>query len=196
MLSPVRVNAPDESPVSLPEAKAHLRVDHDDDDALIGALVEAATGHLDGRTGMLGRAIVTQTWRAKMRCWPVCGRIWLPLGDVSEIVAVKYRDDDDVEQTLAPTDYRGPFVNACGTWIERAPSVAWPNLSDRQDAISIEWKAGFGAAAEVPPAIKQAILLLIGQWYETRETITLGETVVEMPFAVTALISPYRRRVV
>lgn len=196
MLSPVRVTAPDETPVSLAETKLHLRVDDDDNNALIEALIQAATDHFDGRTGMLGRAIVTQTWRADMRSWPVGGRIWLPLGDVIEVVSVKYQDVDDIEQTLDPTDYCGPFVNACGTWLERPSSATWPSLFDRQDAASIEWKAGFGNAAAVPAAIKQAILLLVGQWYETRETVVLGQTVAELPFAVTALISPYRRRVI
>ncbi|MFG6083915.1 head-tail connector protein [Paracoccus litorisediminis] len=50
--------------VTLLEAKLHLRVAHDDEDALISAFIDAATDHLDGLTGTLGIALGPQTWRA------------------------------------------------------------------------------------------------------------------------------------
>ena len=62
MTAPIRTVAPSETPVTLADAKAHLRVDHGDEDTLIGALVSAATEYLDGWDGILGRCLVTQTW--------------------------------------------------------------------------------------------------------------------------------------
>lgn len=62
MNAPVRIIAPAELPVMLSDAKAHLRVDFDDDDFLIGSMVNAATDYLDGWNGILGRCLVTQTW--------------------------------------------------------------------------------------------------------------------------------------
>ncbi len=40
--------------------------------------------------------------------------------------------------------------------------------------------------------VKAAMLLLIGHWYANRETVSVGQTVAEAPFAVEALLQPYR----
>ena len=40
--------------------------------------------------------------------------------------------------------------------------------------------------------VKAAMLLLIGHWYANRETVSVGQTVAEVPFAVEALLQPYR----
>lgn len=56
----VTVVTPPAPIVALDDAKAHLRVDHADEDALIGALVETATAWLDGPDGWLGRALGEQ----------------------------------------------------------------------------------------------------------------------------------------
>lgn len=55
---------PGDAVVTLSEAKDHLRVLHDDEDALIASLIETATAYLDGLDGVLGRALGPQTWRA------------------------------------------------------------------------------------------------------------------------------------
>lgn len=55
---------PGDAVVTLGEAKDHLRVLHDDEDALIASLIETATAYLDGLDGVLGRALGPQTWRA------------------------------------------------------------------------------------------------------------------------------------
>lgn len=61
-----RIVAPSGPVVTLAEAKAHLRVDHDDDDGHITGCVLAAEGHLDGPFGTLGRCLVDQTWQASL----------------------------------------------------------------------------------------------------------------------------------
>ena len=56
--------------IPLPEAKAWLRVDGMEEDALIGGLLAAATAHLDGWTGVLGRALGEQVWEISLDAWP------------------------------------------------------------------------------------------------------------------------------
>ncbi len=55
MIKPALTEAPTEYPVSLAAIKTHLRVDHDDENELINVLIAAATDHLDGYGGILGK---------------------------------------------------------------------------------------------------------------------------------------------
>jgi uncharacterized phiE125 gp8 family phage protein len=52
--------------------------------------------------------------------------------------------------------------------------------------------AGYGGSHTVPEPIKQAILLLVGAWFENREAVLTGTIVATLPFAVDALLAPYR----
>lgn len=111
---PVLVSPPTLSVVSLFDLKHHLRVDHDDDDALIASIEATAVAHLDGWRGVLGRCIMPQTWRQDFTGW---GELRLAMPDVSSAV-VTYQDAAGDMQP-APTatlgiDGRGPYVDADG----------------------------------------------------------------------------------
>ena len=187
-LAPVRTAAPAADPVSLEEARLHCRVDHEDDNALIEGLIAAATAHFDGYTGILGRALVTQTWRQDFGGF--CTKLRLPLAPVSGIAGITYFDCNNAEQTLTD-DVCGLFVDALGPFVALKSGQSWPSTSPRQDAVSVSFIAGT-AAAEVPAPIKQAILLMIGHWYANREAVAPGD-IRDLPMAVGALTAPYRR---
>ena len=190
MLRPVQIAAPAEAPVSLGEAKAHLNVDHDDDDTLITSLVGAAVAHLDGHAGVLGRCLVNQQWRQDYRDWHWFHR--LPFPDVSA-VTVKYQDADNQEQTVSSALYE-LIEDARGALVSFRDVFTKPGLYDDMIApVNITLTAGFGAADDVPQALKQAILLLVGHWYENREAVNIGNITTELPMAVNAPISPFRR---
>lgn len=163
MLAPVLIEAPTETPVSLAEAKAHCRVNGGDDDALITALIAAATQHVDGWTGVLGRALVTQTWRQDYPDLSHCG-LRLPLGPVASVSGVTYLDAAGLQHTL-PTDQYTRVVDALGAIIMPASAtVLWPLTACRPVAASVTFVAGT-AAADVPAPIKAAILLIVGSLY-------------------------------
>ncbi|MFC4625432.1 head-tail connector protein, partial [Daeguia caeni] len=147
MLTPVRIVAPANMPVSLSEAKAHLRVDHDDQDDLIIAQIRAATAWLDGWSGILGRALVTQTWRQDFVGF--ADHLPLPLAPVTAIDSVSYFDGDNVQQTL-DTGVYDLFADARGAYVTRRSGQSWPATFRRADAVSIIFTAGYGAAADVP----------------------------------------------
>jgi uncharacterized phiE125 gp8 family phage protein len=191
MLAPVRTTAPATTPVSLTEAKLHLRVDHNDDDTLITSLIQAATDHLDGWAGILGRCLVTQSWRQDFCDWPACRILRLPFPDVTE-ATVKYFDDGNTENPVADamvavlSDTRGSFVRF-------SDAFTYPGLyDDRADAVQVTITAGYGDAAAVPTAIRAAILLLVGHWYANREAAS-AEAIEALPMVVDALLAPYRR---
>ncbi|MCV0396958.1 MAG: head-tail connector protein [Rhizobiaceae bacterium] len=187
MHAPVRTSPPAETPVSLTEVKAHCRVDHDDDDAVLTALLNAAVSHLDGWTGILGRAMVTQSWRQEFAGF---GCLRLPVGPVASIASITYYDADNEQQTLADSLYVLRH-NALGAYVDLKPDQNWPGTYPRVDAVSVTYVAGT-VAADVPAALKAAIMLLVSHWNEHREAVTEG-AMTELPMAVNALIAPYRR---
>lgn len=150
------------------EAEVHLRLDNDDNEQpYVEALIAAAQQWIDGPGGWLGRAVGLQTLEWSGDCLPDR----LPYAPVRSLVSVTV-DGDAVE---------GGSVTADGR-------LTLPDGHSR-GATVVRYVAGY----EKPPApIKQAMLLLIGQWYMHRENIAVGQTVAELPMAVEALLSPYR----
>ena len=189
MLKPILTTAPGELPVSAAEMRAQSRIGHADDDALVSRLIEAATSHLDGFGGILGRALVTQSWAVKLHDFADVMR--LPVGDLIGVTSVKYFDTLGVEQTASSSLY-GAYTDAQGPFIELKHNQVWPSVSDRRDAISIEWTCGYGAAAAVPQSIRHGIMMLAAHWYENREATGVGGFE-ELPLTVKSLISPYRQ---
>lgn len=187
MLAPVRITAPAAAPVSLAEAKAHCRVDGTDSDTVLSMLIDAAVAHLDGWTGILGRAMVTQTWRQD---FPGFGRrLRLPVGPVASVTSISYQDAIDATQTLS-ADVYAVRTDALGGYLEVKPGQSWPTTFARPDAVIVTYVAGT-AAAEVPAALKVAVLMLVAAWFENREAV--GEAMAEIPLSVHALVAPYRR---
>lgn len=188
MYAPELVTAPATAPVSLSEAKEHLRVVGTDDDAKIEALIAAAAQHLDGWQGVLGMAIGEQTWAQEFDEFR--SSLPLPLSPVMSIESVTWKDDGGDVQTVAAADYT-LLRDGGGTGrVAFRKGFEFPTgLADRQ-AVRVEYVAGH----ETPPApIKAAILLLIGHWFENREQVVIGTITSSLPFAVEALIASYRR---
>lgn len=190
-MKPIRITPPTVKPVTLEELKAAARVDFNDDDQILLTYLDAAINHLDGWSGILGRAIVNQEWRINASVWPPCGVV-LPFGDVSA-ATVKYIGVSGADQTLPSTDYE-IVETATGSMLRFRNAFDCPALAnDRSDAVQITFTTGYGEdATKVPASIKVAIMLLAAHWYENREA-TSGIDVRKLPLSVDALITPHRR---
>lgn len=189
MIRPVRTVAPATQPVTLAEAKEFARVDSSDHDSMLQSLIDSATNWLDGRTGLLGRCIINQTWRQDYTGWQTALR--LPFPDVSS-VTVKYFDVANVEQTVSSALYQ-LLEDELGAIVRFGESFTNPSLyDDRQDRVRITLIAGYGAdASAVPDALKTAIKMLVTHWYDSH---LAGAQTFETPFGVSAIIAPFRRR--
>jgi uncharacterized phiE125 gp8 family phage protein len=161
-----RIAAPATGLITLSEAKAHLRVDDATEDAYISALVGTASAYLDARDGVLGEALVTQTWRLSLPRAPF-GNLPLPLGPVQSIASVKYYDDSQIERTVNPADYR-----LAGNVVELVEGKSWPDTASRQVAFWVDFVAGYGAAADVPETARTLCRLIVGDLFEARTAAT------------------------
>lgn len=173
----VTVITPPEPIVSLDEAKQHLRVEHDSDDAYIDGLIAVATSAIDGPSGWLGRALGEQTLETRFDCWP--RPLKLPYPPEIEIVSVTYIDPAGVEQSWPLT--------------EPLPYDDLPAVRGRRADIRIRWKAGY-PAGKVPGAIRHAILLMVGDLYANRENggPSASAAAVNMPVTADRLLQPFR----
>jgi len=186
------ITAPTLEPVSLTEAKAHLRVTNTDSDTLITSLIKVARQHCEAITN---RALASATYELIMDTFP--DKIVLPMSPVESVTSIKYTDSDSIETTLAATEYI--LYTSEPAIIIPGYDVSWPSFTEYPaGAVKVRYLAGYRAAStdaslHIPEAIKQAILLLIAHFYENREEVVTGMTMVaKLPIGIDALLYPFR----
>ena len=190
MYPPTQTAAPATTPVTMPEARAQCQIESDDTsfDTLVQLYLDAATAHLDGYSGILGRCIVTQSWKQEFDDFSKCLRLPMP---AASITSITYLEDDGVTApTVTPTNY-ALHHDALGSYVRFIDDFSAPSGLWETKAVAVTFTAGYGAAAAVPAAIKAAVLLLLTHWFQNRAAV--GEGVAELPMGVSALIAPYRR---
>lgn len=173
-MSLVLITAPAEEPVTLSEAKLHLRVDHSADDTLITALIVAAREQAEHKTG---RVLVTQTWEQVLDAFPA-DEMRLDVPPVQSITSVKYLDEAGDEQTLDGAAYSLDAAKLPG-WL--FPASEWPATYDGANAVRVRMVCGYGAASAVPATIKAWMLLHVGAGYRQREAFAQGAAPAELP---------------
>lgn len=169
--------------VSLEEAKANLRIDTSDQDALITAWISGITANAEHITGL---SFINQTWRVTLDEFP--DAVVLP-PPVSSVVSVKYLDSDGVEQTLDPADYLVDSVSQPG-YVVPAHGKAWPDTYNQINAVNVEVVSGFGTAdSDVLSGIKLYILAKLTEQFDP--SIRLEKDTVQASF-LDRLLDRYR----
>ena len=179
-------------PLTNADVKLQLRMTSDTtEDDLIASYITAARIYCERYTG---RAFYTQTVVAYLDEFPAEDYIELPMAPLQSVTSVKYKDSAGTEtpmtkttQYLEDTDsYVGRIVLPCG--------VTWPSFTEYTvNPITITYVAGYTA---LPQPLKQAMLLLIGSWYENRENDVeiIGGQYNKIEFAAKALMDSFRVR--
>jgi uncharacterized phiE125 gp8 family phage protein len=185
------VTAPATDPITLAETKGWCRVDFDDDNQTLTNLIRTAVKRLDGPYGLLGRALITQTWELVLDAFP-SGIIDVPLPPLQQVVSIKYDDENGDEQTLATSAYTVDIASDPGR-IESGDD-GWPATLDRIAAVRIRFIAGFGDdVTDLPEPLRTAIMMHVGHLFEHRESVMLGTGfVTEVPQGYDDLIRDYR----
>lgn len=190
---------PPEPVVTWAEAKAHLRLDGDGEQAFVEAMIAAATAHIDGPAGWLGRALGLQTIEVRLPSFGVTS-IALPYPPAVDIVSIEYVDSDGDAAILDDEDYElsGPLLRPA--WPNSWPAAQWRGCDG--DAVRIQYRAGYAVNPDaetivpnIPAPIKAAILLMVGDLYRFRTSasdMNITATSIPMSLNVEALLNPYR----
>lgn len=211
------VIAPTTEPVLLADIKTYLRVDFADDDALISAFIIAAREYCES---FQNRAYVTQTleitldqfpyrdWHPAMNSFPFYpmvtptyhtsrhkNSIKLLMPPIQSVTSVTYTDSTGLATVVDPTTYIVDTDSEPGR-IVPVYGQQWPVVQLQPiNGVRVRYVAGYGVAANVPQAVKQAMQLLISHWYQNREAISIMVTrsvSAEIEFGVKALLSSER----
>jgi uncharacterized phiE125 gp8 family phage protein len=187
----IRITPPATLPVSVEELKSHSNIDNALHDARIADFLRTATAKLDGRDGLLGRALITQTWRLTLDCFPPA--IALPLPPCQAVMQVSYLDAAGAPQTLAPGDYQVFGIGGSDP-AQILPDFggAFPATRRWPESVVVEFRAGYGdAAGDVPEPLRTAIKMHAAHLYEHRESVAFG-TFAEVPQGYHDLVLDYR----
>lgn len=182
--------------LTLAEAKSFMRVDHSDDDALIGSLIKAARLRIEGPGGKLNAVFLTQTWDLILDSFP-SHEIMLPLHPVQGIDEIAYFDEDGVETIQDPASYYLDEVSR-PQYVIPMSDVTWPSVLDAANAVRVRFTAGFpwgsgdGIADNVPETVKVAAMQLLVHWYDRRDLATEASSLLEPSEFVWSLLQPYK----
>ena len=190
-----RQTAPAVEPVTLSEAKAHLRVDTSDDDTYIGTLITAAREWVEQ---YLDRTLVHTQWVMRFDRFPPSGTepVELPrppmvVSGTATAVTVVFTSEAGTTSTYSTAEYRVDRYATPGTVLPQYGYTWTPHRQD-DNAISVTWWAGYGASgSSVPAAIRHAMLMLIGTWYERRAAADNAGGG-DVPFGVQSLLDSQR----
>ncbi len=198
------ITPPAAEPVSLAEAKLHLRVDFDEEDALIQALISAARQAAEMLTQ---RQLVTARWRMVLDSFPGSGLMGVPAGQtftlpahailipkspLQSVVEICYLDMAGVSQVMPSDHYTVDKACEPGR-ITPVFGQIWPIALPQIGAVSVIFDAGYGSAADVPEGLKSWIKLRLGSLYAHREEVAsmARGRIDPLPF-VDGLLDPYK----
>lgn len=169
----ILLTAPAAEPISLAEAKAYLRLEHDAEDALVARLIAAARAEVETLTR---RVLVAQRWRLDAAV-PLDGApILLKPRPVREVEAVRVRRADGTVETLEEDAF-------AFDWAGERLTLRRPVVADR---VEIDLACGYGDPQEVPEPLRLAVRRLVADGFERRSGVD------GPPAAIFDLFAPYK----
>ncbi len=170
-------------PITLDEAKAHLRVTFADDDALIEQLIRAATTELEIRCQ---RTLCETTYTEVLDAFPSSG-IKLALPPLLAVSNIVYYGTAGTLLTLSASDYIVDNHSEPG-WVFPVTGKTWPETQDRINAVTVTYTAGYLAGGNahqqrdaVPKDLRAWLLIRVATLYENREAAVTGTIVSSVP---------------
>ncbi len=166
-----QITAAQDAPVTLAEARAHLRVDSTAEDTLITSMITSATEVAEQLTG---RAIMPQTWELTLDSFD--DGIVLTRPPVRSITSITYVDTAGATQTLSASLYRLRADDFGAATVTPVYGQSWPETLDDTDTVTVRFVCGYASEDSVPQPIKSWILLQVGSMFENRESESASGT--------------------
>lgn len=183
------ITPPTEPAVTLIELKEYLRIDTDDENAVLRRLLDAATTAAQRATS---RQFITATYQLGLDGFPCGGRIELPNNPLQSVTSVKYTDGDGDEQTVSSDDYVVNTASLVG-FVEPAFDVSWPTPQSISDSVRVLFISGYGDdGTSIPEDLVLMIKLLAGHWHENRQIESFGSVPHEIGLTFESLASGYK----
>lgn len=135
-------------------------------------LVRAIQSAREAVEEVMGRALITQTWRAYLNSFPD-DVIGLPFPPLQSVTAIKYVDTSGVTQTLSSSVYTVDTSGATGR-VFLAYQQSWPSIRGHRHGVWIDFVCGYGDRTDVPAKIRNWMLLTVGNLYAHREQTVVG----------------------
>lgn len=181
------VTAPAVEPLSLAEARDWLKIDGNQDDTVIAALIVSARLAIEAATGLM---LISQRWSLRLDAWPHTGVLALAHAPLQSVVALRVIGSGGQVTSLPPS------------WIGIAPARR-PRLVLNSDlpatdrvahGIEVECQFGYGdAPSSVPQPLRLAMRMLVAFWHENRGD-GIAATASRWPDPVSALLQPFMLR--
>lgn len=181
--------APGLEPVAREEVKLFAQIGETAEDSLIDSLIIGARTYAELYTN---RQLVTATWYLYLDGFPAVIRPPMPPLQATGF-SIKYTDTAGSEQTLDSGEYQVDVKSEPGR-VAPAYAKVWPDVRTQTlNVVTVEFQAGYGtAASDVPFSIRQAIMLLVSDWFRYRQDAYDGRPFTQAPRAVDALLSQYK----
>lgn len=168
-------------PITLEEAKLHLRVTDSADDEAISDMIKAARHMAEQHTN---RQLMTATWDLYLDHFPYSADpILLPKAPIQSITSVTYTDTDGATQTWSSANYAVDIYSEPGR-LNLAYQVVYPSTRLIANAVRVRYVAGWTTAALVPSPIRRAMLMHIKASYDGEEE--------KARQTILSLLEPYR----
>lgn len=179
---------PTAEPLTLGEIRAHLRLDSEEEDALLLALAIVAREHLERETGLV---LASRDFRLCLDDWPADGIVTIARGPVRAVSSVTVYDGEGAPQ---PVDLDGHLLDG-----EARPARLWlravPEPGRALNGIEVAFSAGFGeSGTDVPETLKRAMLLHVAAMFACRGVVSVDAQPAVLPPGYERLIAPFCRR--
>ena len=180
-------SGPAAEPISVSEARDHLRISETQEDPLITAYITAARLYVEAFTK---RQLVTATWLLGLERFPL-REIVVPLPPLASVTSVTYVDENGAAQTWNSSLYQVDTKSEPGR-IKPIESESFPSTQlGTYNAVTVTFVGGYGDESAVPERFKHAIKLMTANWFEFREPVIDGR-VMKAPTSVDALLNQDR----
>lgn len=189
-MSLVVITPPTAEPVSVPEARAQVKMDLTDDDAALALYLIAAREMAEHE---LQRALVARTYELTLDAFPD-GTIEIPMGPVAAaggtltVSSIKYTDLTGAEITIDPSAYT---VDGISDAPRIVATSGWPTTKDTVNAVRVRFVSGSADPSLIPAGVKAWILAHVAEMYARREANVTTTAISPLP-RLGRLLDPYR----